>query len=233
MPIKVIGFFGHARSGKDTAAEALKEYLPFINPRQVTFAAELKYDLKACEELLKSRGFDTTTAEGKEKFRDLWVEWSKVAKRFEPMIWPNRLRPSVTELLKRGNTVVISDVRYDYEVDFVEQEFGGKVFWIDRPGVGPANDEEAKESRKIFDRFLLPQILNDVPVEDFKLRVARTVAEHIGVSMEGALCAVCNGREFSGLRKCSKCGASACARCIIYVANSGKFVCTKCRAEVK
>lgn len=229
MPVKVIGFFGYARTGKDTATVAIQEHLPFINPRQLAFATSLKDDLKACEALLKSRGFDTITSEGKEKFRDMWVEWSRVAKRFEPMIWVNRLRPSVTELLNRSATVIISDVRYDYEVDFVEQELGGKVFWIDRPGFGPANEEERIESAKIFDKFLLTQILNDVPLEDYKLRVARTVAEHIGVSMEGALCGVCNARDNTGLRKCSKCGASACQRCIIYIATSGKFICTKCK----
>lgn len=230
-PTKVIGFFGHARSGKDTATDAIRELLPFVNPRQLTFAAALKQDLKACEDMLKHRGYDTTTPAGKEMFRDMWVEWSKVAKKFEPMIWPNRLRPSVIELQKRRCTVIISDVRYDYEVDFVEKEFGGKVFWIDRPGVGPANEEELKESAKVFERFPnMTRIVNDVPLADFKLRVARVVAElGLNVSTAGALCAHCGRSEISPPQICSKCGASFCPRCIIYLATQSKYICTKCK----
>ena len=230
--IPVIGFTGYAGVGKDEAFKAIEKHLPFVNPRRAAFADPLKQDVQGCWDALKARGHDMSTKEAKERFRDMWVWWSRIAKRFEPRIWPNRLRPIIIELRDvRRHVVVVTDVRYNYEVDFIQNEFGGQVYEVLRPGYGPPNDEEEREMQLIHTEYPeLIKIHNDVPLEDYHLRVVRAVSGKLGLSAEGFTCELCKKTIMAAPLVCTKCGKSVCRGCIIYSAVEGKYTCTTCKA---
>lgn len=229
--IPVIGFTGFAGVGKDEAFKAIEKHLPFVNPRRAAFADSLKQDVQGCWDALKARGHDMSTAEAKERFRDMWVWWSRVAKRFEPRIWPNRLRPIIVELRDvRRHVVVVTDVRYDYEISFLQEEFGATIFEIVRPGYGAPNDEEEREMRLIHERYPdLPKIINDVPLEDYHLRVVHACAPVLGVTVDGYACERCGVVSMAKPLVCAICGKTLCRGCIMYNAGKGKFICNECK----
>lgn len=136
---KLYGLCGVAGAGKDTAYQML----PKNFAKRVAFADSLKQDLQGCVNSLYKHipDFDINNQEHKNKFRPLWVLWSQIAKQFDPMIWVKRAAATIHKF-PRDAIVVITDVRYDFEVKWIREQ-GGEVFYIERLNFGPANAEEA------------------------------------------------------------------------------------------
>lgn len=149
MPRKIIGFCGYASAGKDEAAKALVER----GFTRRAFADRLKE--KVSDMLLT----DLESINGnKELFRPLLVEIGKVGRAINPNYWVDYVQ---TELVAfNGGNYVITDVRYPNEVQMI-LDHGGVVYFIDRPGVGPANSEEAASINDIMHKYQLPVIYND------------------------------------------------------------------------
>lgn len=57
-------------------------------------------------------------------------------------IWISTLKPTLAELLRKGTSVVITNVRFENEAQFIES-LGGSIVLISRPGVGPVNDHKS------------------------------------------------------------------------------------------
>ena len=76
------------------------------------------------------------------------------------LLWSPRVKRAAETIYaqREDAIIVLTDVRYDFEVDFI-QSLGGRVFYIDRPGVGPANEEEFISFFDIFTAF--PEITSD------------------------------------------------------------------------
>ncbi len=140
----LIGLAGHARVGKDTVAHHLANHLQLIS---YAFAEPLKQALAYM--------FHLTTAqlEGSEKEEPLrWLgksprelmqllgtEWGRDL--IHPQIWLllaelNLQRRAEIDQHMKG--VVIRDVRFDNEADWVRSK-GGVIFHISRRGMRPAN----------------------------------------------------------------------------------------------
>lgn len=137
----LIGFTGFARVGKDTAAEALiKEGF-----EQCAFADVLK---EQCSQMLATIGLypDFRDPQQKEEWRDFLVFWGRRMRQLDENYWIDKLVEDIGGFRKRD--IVITDVRYLNEVDFILQK-GGSVYWIYRPGYGPANEEEEISFKKI------------------------------------------------------------------------------------
>lgn len=153
---KIIGFCGFARVGKNTAANILTKLLfdtyDIKSIRQMGFADILKSHLYCLMVACEKNGYNTTTPEFKEKFRPMFVEWSRVYKEItgNNEIWCDLAFAKIRE--EQYPLTMITDVRYDYEIDRIKNN-DGVVFYIDRPGFDPANDEEERSFNRIYEKY--------------------------------------------------------------------------------
>jgi hypothetical protein len=133
-PMKVIGLTGLPRSGKDTFADVLCNEYGYTRR---AFATPLK---QAAAILLDREMWEM---EGKQGFdrEALLPEWGFTTRRFlqwfgtegmrsfDPDFWVKRMQQSISGL----NKVVITDVRFPNEVEFVHR-IGGTIVRIERAG---------------------------------------------------------------------------------------------------
>jgi len=133
----VIGFAGHAGSGKNAAAAALGgAVLGFADP----LYAGLAVMLGVPEERLRERTTkELPAAVGKsprDLLRTLGTEWGRELVRDDLWVW--RARQRIDEAARLGfRTIAMCDVRFGNEAAFIRQELGGEVWWIDRPNTCP------------------------------------------------------------------------------------------------
>ena len=146
--IPLIGLTGYARSGKDTFfqfANLLTSSRKSYDCQRFAFADELK---KECDDFLKSTlGISAYTSDSKEKeiVRPFLVFWgTKIRRQQNENCWIDKIKDDVIYWMNKGNTAVITDVRYGNEAEWIKS-LGGKIVNIIREGVGPANEEEWRE----------------------------------------------------------------------------------------
>ena len=150
--MNLIGLTGFARVGKDTACRLL-------HGRRLAFADALKEDLFKIVWL--RYGFDphALTEEQKEIVRPLYVAHGRVGRAVDPAMWiapilrcidflrrcspplPHEEKNSVQR--GEGRPIVVCDVRYANEARAL-LDIGARIVYIDRPGYGPANEEEER-----------------------------------------------------------------------------------------
>lgn len=157
---KIIGFCGFARTGKNTAAEHLGMMISDVfglnnsnDIYYIGFADMLKFHLEYLVDRCKDAGCDITTPDFKEKFRPMYVEWSRVYKNItgNNEIWCDFAFKKMARLQK-FQLFMITDVRYDYEIERIRNN-NGVVIYIDRPGFNPANEEEEQSFNRIYERY--------------------------------------------------------------------------------
>ena len=173
--IRLIGFSGFARSGKDTAAQALL----YAGWTRAAFADALKHDaamalrqsLIAGHHNPPSSEVDTwfSNPDSKEAFRPFLVEYGRAMRRLHPDYWVTRMALD----LDPGTKYAITDVRYANEAEWIRST-GGKVIEITRPNVGPANREEER-SLKEFTADAI--IRNDSSIQELHSRIAGYLKE--------------------------------------------------------
>lgn len=151
----IIGFSGFARCGKNTAAKELAKLVD-CECKYFAFADTLKNDLQPLADKLSDYHRDGF----KEQFRNMYVTWSKTAKIISgnDLYWVDRIKSYIDAADKPDNLVLITDVRYHYEYQFILDR-QGTVFYITRPDCFPANDEEARSFSDI--QFKYPDIFNN------------------------------------------------------------------------
>ena len=130
----VIGFAGHAGSGKNAAAESLGGVvIGFADPLYAALAAMLGVQegslrARATKELPMACGKSP-----RDLLRTLGTEWGRELVRKDIWVW--RARQRIADATKAGAAyVAICDVRFRNELEFIKGELGGQVWWIDRPG---------------------------------------------------------------------------------------------------
>lgn len=185
--LEIIGFCGIARSGKNTAAEYLAKLLEErmgMESEFVGFADELKSHLSYLVKLCGMYGVDVHTPEFKEKFRPMWVEWSRVLKNVtnNKQIWVELALNKIHNIcLKNRNICMITDVRYDYEIDFILKH-AGTVIFLERPNTSIPNCEEQESFNKIYetyeDMINKFKIVNDSTKEELGERCYKLLQEH-------------------------------------------------------
>lgn len=178
----LIGFCGYAKVGKDTAISSLANVLNAMNSKivigKIGFADKLKDCLLDCIQMCKEQGINTDTAEFKEKFRPMWVEWSKVAKDVtnDEEIWVKYADRKVIKMQNCGKVVAICDVRYAYEIAYILKN-GGHVVFIQRPGYTYKNDEEYKSFKLIEKLYAELQSTNTINNDSSKDKLGKNVFE--------------------------------------------------------
>lgn len=154
----IVGLSGYARSGKDTAAQALIEQ----GFRRDAFADRLRSFLYELDPIVD---FDHYDVEGKSYTNDLrlrelvdQVGWERAKNESDEVryllmrcgteagrkvlgksVWVNALFQGV----KLGDNIVITDCRFENEADGIRAR-GGIVVRVERPGVGPKLDSTGK-----------------------------------------------------------------------------------------
>ena len=155
--MRLIGLCGWARSGKDTAAEALISR----GFARVAFADALKREV--CSGLGIAR--ERLEVE-KASWRPLLVEWGRGRRRVDQDCWI-KLTRALVEKMPPSADVVVTDVRYPNEAKWIWEQ-GGFVLRISRPGVIAANEEEERTIAEV-DKIATRQtfwIENNGSVED-------------------------------------------------------------------
>lgn len=146
-----IGIAGAARAGKDTLCRALQRVFLEMNipsQRKSIAGDTIKKDFK---ELLKnSFNIDSFTEdlEEKEIIRPLMVEYGKIARlKTEGRYFIERCQ------ISKDYVNIIPDIRYvEYprdEVQWLKEEVGGFLIFVERKGIYDANDTE-KVNNKII-----------------------------------------------------------------------------------
>jgi hypothetical protein len=138
---RVIGTIGYAGAGKD---EVVKQ----LGIPAVAFSDTLK---EVCWPLAAYFGLNLDRREDKEKFREVLVAVGRLGRSIDPDFWIKRL------VLPDAPTVAITGVRYLNECKAI-QEVGGTLAFVVRPGVLPANEEEATSIQRIVKAAALGEI---------------------------------------------------------------------------
>lgn len=178
----IIGITGKARSGKDTAANALKNALSF---EILPFADPLK---RACMFKFGLSEHDVFTQEGKDRFVPEWgmtvgeilqKEGTEGSKPFwGDDIWIKRWLMDVHAFQRRGlENIVAPDCRFDMEAEKI-WEMGGKIIHITRPGaqdmIGGRDPNHASE-KGIKEDLIDITLVNDKGVKDLTDQVLKVV----------------------------------------------------------
>lgn len=155
VPPRIIGLSGYARSGKDTAAQALIDR----GWERVAFADALKNvyhdtvpeaDSRPKEE--NRPGYQALGESMRENAGDsVWVD-------------------AAFRNVQPGGRYVLTDVRYRNEAEKIK-ELGGEVWRIERPGTGPANAHVSET--QLDDWPFDERIWNDGSIADLHAKIAR------------------------------------------------------------
>jgi hypothetical protein len=144
--VTVIGISGYARTGKDTIADYLVENegytkISFSTPmKEAMYRLNPRITVNEIQNTALRIGVDVYGWEGlKERspdIRGLLQRFGTEVGRemFGEDFWVNYALDSIPD----GGKAVIADVRYPNEADAI-RALGGKVFRVERDGVGPAN----------------------------------------------------------------------------------------------
>lgn len=215
----VLGLCGYARVGKDTAADILVKHFEHIRIKKIALAALLTKDLEGLIVKLKELfpGFDVNKPEDKELFRRMWVEWGKTLRNKDSLILCKRLAPSINALIKQGNNVIITDIRYLHEIEYFETNYKAKIVYIDRKGFGAANDEESKSFGEIYvkrNELMQVGLHNNGTLDDYELKVIGKIAEVLKLELTRYTCDICNNSYLRPLINCDNCGKGLCRACL-------------------
>lgn len=176
--MNLIGLSGYAQSGKDTAADALKEY----GYERVAFADVLRSAVYALNPLMPDgrRVQDIVDEMGWDSAKVNFTEVRTLLQKMGTEVGRNLLGENVwvdTALngLDPDGKYVVTDCRFPNEAAAI-RERGGIVFRIARAGVTKANDHPSETS---LDNYAFDGIIiNDGTVEDFRAEVKEKIDEY-------------------------------------------------------
>lgn len=154
--LRVIGLAGPAGVGKTTLADELVEKLGY---ERMSFATALKEFADAMVSTEDVGGISFTaplTLMDKTTARPWLVAIGAGARKaFGEDFWINCFHDRLLNKLEgRWNEVVrvvVDDVRYPNEVEYIENELGGFVTFLRRDGIKPANPEEERSLAEVED----------------------------------------------------------------------------------
>lgn len=140
----LIGFSGKAGAGKTTLAEFLIDEFHF---KKLSFAKAVK------EHGIKYFGLTEEDIKKKPPVTRQILQGigNYIREEFDKDYWINSLEPNPVYLLDNGISVVIDDVRFKNEADYIKK-MGGIMIRIERPGVKKMNHPSETELDN-YDKF--------------------------------------------------------------------------------
>lgn len=176
----LIGLAGYARAGKDTVAQILVSEFGY---QQIAFADPLKAvlagvnpPLSSCSRLSDSLEHGWEQAKAEPEVRMMLQRLGMAARsHIHPDVWVDALFHQIEQAMDNDGPSrwVISDVRFPNEAAAVRAR-GGRMWCVERPGVGPVNDhisESALSAGFHFDQV----ITNDGTLNDLRGLVVELV----------------------------------------------------------
>ena len=150
----VIGLVGKAGSGKDTVFNLLKEMVPDKEVVRLAFGDEVKKEVADRHQIPVE-----LVEEQKEVFRIILQKWGTEYRRKQnERYWIDKIKTQVSFLRDNVDVVVLTDVRFLNEVDYVKDECNGfiiKVIGSSRR-VLPSDHRSEMELDNITPDWLLP-----------------------------------------------------------------------------
>lgn len=191
--INIIGLTGAARAGKDSVADVLTRehgYIRFafadelrimlmeINPMICIEHSESMMAWMPLDDAVLAYGWDFVKEHGG---RELLQNLGAAVRRRDPEFWINIVRKQMERDWSRS--MVITDCRHLNELAFI-RSVGGKIWRIERPGVGPINDHVSEhEWRQDVPEKVLK---NDGNLSDLLVRVAGVLQLDEGEDDDGS-----------------------------------------------
>lgn len=173
--MKIIGISGAARSGKDTFADCLIDILNEngVKAKKMSFANQLKLEVR--DFLRQTIGIDSFTQDDEEKkiIRPFLVTWgTEVRRKQNPNIWIE----SVEKQLQDDCINIITDVRFENEMNWLKEKEGYSIFISrqlkDGSIVPPANETEKENNESLINRADFQLSWNTVDNLDWLTAVA-------------------------------------------------------------
>lgn len=184
--MEVIALSGFARSGKDEAAKVLVEEFGFtrvafadklrevlyqLNPWVRAFVSGLGSTYERLQDVIDREGWDGyKNYQYAESIRELLQRLGTEAGR--QTLWDTIWIDAALTEFDDDARLVVSDARFFNEFDAV-RERGGRVWRIERPGVGPANDHPSEMEAVDYPHFELT-LNNDGTLDEWKTLVSMT-----------------------------------------------------------
>lgn len=137
---RLIGLCGEKRAGKDTVFSIIQDLQP--GAVRVAFADALKLEVALACGVSVSR-----IEEHKDIFRPMLQWWGTEFRRglFGSTYWLDRARTAIQHGLDEGRLVVVTDVRFQNEAEFVRQ-LHGKIWKVARKPAGRTMDQHTSET---------------------------------------------------------------------------------------
>lgn len=146
-----IGLTGHAGAGKDSVADILVKEYNFTRYALADKMREALYKLNPVLEgslrladLVDREGWDRAKRRpffGPEVRRLLQVFGSEIGRdMFGQGVWIDALD---AEIPRHASRIVVTDIRFPNEADWIHDFYDGFVVKLQRPGVGPVNDHQS------------------------------------------------------------------------------------------
>ncbi len=171
----LLGITGYSKVGKNTLCAGLENY------EQCAFADVLKQQVTV---MLRQVGIEADLwGADKEEWRDLLVFWGRKMRSLDIDYWVKQLYLRIAPI--EDKRLCITDVRYISECRWIEKH-NGIVIGIERPGYGPANDEEAVTIREIrIQKPEIPWLVNDGTPDDLSVQARTLIKTLMSRQMRG------------------------------------------------
>ena len=181
---RIIGLCGYSGAGKDAAAAALVAcgWVRQSFADSIRNAALAIDPIVLDEELMDYRRLSAVVRRigwrGAKKFCDTRMYLQNIGVEAGRNIhgegcWM-KIVLSAIAAMPYETQVVITDVRFENEVAMV-RDLGGKVIWIERPGVGPVNEHVSDAGLSALKEQADAQILNDGTLAELHERIVEAV----------------------------------------------------------
>lgn len=147
--LRVLGFHGRKGSGKNTAALAFKEDEGVM---ELAFATHLKKAVMAIygvsweqvnDPVLKEIVVEKYGLTPRQMCQQFGTEYGR--NKLGKDHWIRRLEDDLANLPPHIHTVIVTDVRFDNESDWIRKKLGGLVIQIIRPSLGENKDPHSSE----------------------------------------------------------------------------------------
>lgn len=167
----IIGLSGYAQSGKNTVADILVDHHGFT---QIAFADPIKdliYEINPKISSIEIQGmvneYGWDIVKQNPEVRRLLQNTGEAGRQgIDQYLWVALTFAQINDPL--NDKYVITDVRFPTEASAITAQ-GGQIWRIERPGVGPVNDNISETA---LDAWVFAEtITNDGTIEDLKKKI--------------------------------------------------------------
>jgi hypothetical protein len=188
----LIGLCGFARSGKDEFADALSRRFGYVKLGWADALYEVALAIdpaitvkklfgvfkiqKPLSKIVAKVGW-TKAKENMEVRNFLQRLGTEVGReKIHPNVWIWALEPKIKEHLKKGDSVVVTNCRFENEAEAINR-LGGSIIRVVRPGVGPVNAHSSEAG--FANKHAIWEVINDGTIEDLEEKAVHLNREMI------------------------------------------------------